>query len=262
MTALPSQYLTRTWSPIRKGSGTVGLTSFTQISSKRFVTTEAAGSAQVFSKGEMEIASPAQGQIRSLRRLPHSWPSCFQFIPENTNQQVISAKHPERISVPGRGCGGAEKSRAKVRRPNSDKGTNRITISCHHDEGLCGPKAPWVGPKPHCNELLLQCTRTAPTAATRSSGLLNRSSVALESSGVCDKNLCRFRTRFQNHDWPEFSSKSLNFLLRDGWRSLHSAFASIWRMLSPVMENRRPTSSRVCSLPSSRPNRMRMICFS
>ena len=37
--------------------------------------------------------------------------------------------------------------------------------------------------------------------------------------------------------------------LRDEWRSLRSALASIWRIRSRVTVKSRPTSSRVCSLP-------------
>jgi hypothetical protein len=43
-----------------------------------------------------------------------------------------------------------------------------------------------------------------------------------------------------------------------GWRSLRSALASIWRMRSRVTAKDWPTSSRVCSLPSSRPKRILM----
>src|SRR5438270_2925 len=45
---------------------------------------------------------------------------------------------------------------------------------------------------------------------------------------------------------------------RDGWRSFRSALASIWRMRSRVTANDWPTSSSVCSLPSSRPKRILM----
>ena len=42
-------------------------------------------------------------------------------------------------------------------------------------------------------------------------------------------------------------------VLRLGWRSLRSAFASIWRMRSRVTLNSLPTSSSVRGLPSSMP---------
>ena len=46
---------------------------------------------------------------------------------------------------------------------------------------------------------------------------------------------------------------------REGWRSLRGALASIWRIRSRVTLNLWPTSSSVCSDPSSRPNRIRMM---
>src|ERR1039458_3591441 len=49
-----------------------------------------------------------------------------------------------------------------------------------------------------------------------------------------------------------------NFREREGWRSLRSALASIWRMRSRVTANDSPTSSNVCSLPSSNPKRILM----
>jgi len=41
------------------------------------------------------------------------------------------------------------------------------------------------------------------------------------------------------------SRKSRSLRLRDGWRSLRIALASIWRTRSRVTPNRLPTSSRV-----------------
>src|ERR1051326_3111284 len=54
------------------------------------------------------------------------------------------------------------------------------------------------------------------------------------------------------------SIKAFNFLDLDGWRSLRSALASIWRIRSRVTAKDWPTSSRVCSEPSSRPKRILM----
>src|SRR5207245_10443047 len=54
------------------------------------------------------------------------------------------------------------------------------------------------------------------------------------------------------------SRKARNLRERDGWRSLRSALASIWRMRSRVTANDWPTSSSVCSLPSSKPKRILM----
>src|SRR5271157_2758600 len=54
------------------------------------------------------------------------------------------------------------------------------------------------------------------------------------------------------------SRNARSFRLREGWRSLRNAFASIWRMRSRVTAKLCPTSSRVCSLPSSRPKRILM----
>ena len=48
----------------------------------------------------------------------------------------------------------------------------------------------------------------------------------------------------------------LSFRLRDGCRSLPNALASIWRIRSRVTAKLCPTSSRVCSLPSSNPKRI------
>src|SRR5579872_4446961 len=56
---------------------------------------------------------------------------------------------------------------------------------------------------------------------------------------------------------PSRSERSLPE--REGWRNLRRAFASIWRMRSRVTSNDCPTSSSVCSEPSSIPKRMRMI---
>ena len=53
------------------------------------------------------------------------------------------------------------------------------------------------------------------------------------------------------------SRKLLSFSDRDGWRSLRSAFASIWRMRSRVTSNCLPTSSSVWSVFISMPKRMR-----
>src|SRR5713101_4353502 len=47
------------------------------------------------------------------------------------------------------------------------------------------------------------------------------------------------------------SRNARSFRLRDGWRSLWSALASIWRMRSLVTPKLWPTSSSVRSLPSS-----------
>jgi len=52
-----------------------------------------------------------------------------------------------------------------------------------------------------------------------------------------------------------YSKKSLSFRDRVGWRNFRNAFASIWRILSRVTPNSRPTSSKVRLRPSSRPNR-------
>src|ERR1035437_8985078 len=56
-----------------------------------------------------------------------------------------------------------------------------------------------------------------------------------------------------------FSRKARRRWLRLGWRSLRRALASIWRMRSRVTAKFCPTSSSVCSLPSSRPKRILMI---
>src|SRR5713101_437981 len=62
----------------------------------------------------------------------------------------------------------------------------------------------------------------------------------------------------QNHsrDGPSRNARSLRE--REGWRSLRSALASIWRMRSRVTAKDWPTSSSVCSLPSSSPKRILM----
>ena len=49
------------------------------------------------------------------------------------------------------------------------------------------------------------------------------------------------------------SRKPRSFLVREGWRSLRRALASIWRMRSRVTLNALPTSSRVSATPSVRP---------
>src|ERR1051325_478021 len=54
---------------------------------------------------------------------------------------------------------------------------------------------------------------------------------------------------------------ALSFLDLDGCRSLRRALASIWRMRSRVTAKLCPTSSSVCSEPSSRPKRI-LITFS
>ena len=51
--------------------------------------------------------------------------------------------------------------------------------------------------------------------------------------------------------------KSLSFFEREGWRSLRSALASIWRIRSRVTLNSLPTSSSVRVWPSSMPKRRR-----
>src|SRR5713101_655489 len=65
----------------------------------------------------------------------------------------------------------------------------------------------------------------------------------------------------QNHSRDGPSRKARSLREREGWRSLRSALASIWRMRSRVTANDWPTSSSVCSLPSSRPKRI-LITFS
>ena len=54
----------------------------------------------------------------------------------------------------------------------------------------------------------------------------------------------------------------LSLFERLGWRSLRSAFASIWRMRSRVTLNSLPTSSSVLALPSSKPKRNLSTFFS
>src|SRR6266436_3298695 len=49
---------------------------------------------------------------------------------------------------------------------------------------------------------------------------------------------------------------------RPVWRSLRSAFASIWRIRSRVTANSLPTSSRVQSVFCPTPKRIRRICSS
>src|SRR5256885_3106094 len=76
----------------------------------------------------------------------------------------------------------------------------------------------------------------------------------------------KFKSKVRSHfstssTYVRPSKKALSLRERDGCRSLRSAFASIWRMRSRVTANDCPTSSRVCSLPSSRPNRI-LITFS
>src|ERR1035438_10435058 len=54
------------------------------------------------------------------------------------------------------------------------------------------------------------------------------------------------------------STNAFSFLLREGCRSLRNALASICRIRSRVTWKLCPTSSRVCSEPSSRPKRILM----
>jgi len=55
----------------------------------------------------------------------------------------------------------------------------------------------------------------------------------------------------RRHSWS--TTNNLSLREREGWRSLRSALPSIWRMRSRVTAKHWPTSSSVCSKPSSRP---------
>src|SRR5690606_16318209 len=66
-----------------------------------------------------------------------------------------------------------------------------------------------------------------------------------------------FRKNRKRLELYSYSRKSFKRLLRDGWRNLRRAFASIWRIRSRVTPNTLPTSSRVRVRPSSKPKRRR-----
>src|SRR5215472_17540917 len=66
------------------------------------------------------------------------------------------------------------------------------------------------------------------------------------------------RSYWRRHSCASYKN-DLSWREREGWRSLRRALASIWRMRSRVTANLPPTSSSVCSAPSSRPKRILMI---